>query len=267
MSWSRSRKQKRPRSSAVLQNEATWNCASRTLWASRPGSIDRARRKLSANRPVPTSATSASATSETTKAPRTRCSPALVVVDALCFRLSLRFARRQCIAGASPVRIAAPAHNSTAKPTISGWRLNSLLIGMLTGGISHASEPASHSDRPTPRRDAMAAINRLSVINCRTSRPGPAPIASRMPNSFCRTVARASCRLATFAATIRNSTTHTAIRIRRGFSSRACAPKCPSQTGIRAAAVALVGLRRGLRDAAARRPALRSSPARWSLPA
>ena len=53
------------------------------------------------------------------------------------------------------------------------------------------------------------AIRMLSVSNCRTMRPRPAPSAARTAISRCRAVARASSRFATFAHAI-SSTSVTA---------------------------------------------------------
>ena len=52
---------------------------------------------------------------------------------------------------------------------------------------------------------ASSPCNALSVSSCCTRRTRLAPIDSRVLNSFCRAVARANCRLATFAQAITNT--------------------------------------------------------------
>ena len=86
-----------------------------------------------------------------------------------------------------------------------------------------------------PASAPNAASTRLSVSSCRATRQRLAPRAMRTLSSLLRAVARASCRLATFAPTIRNSTKQTAIRIRSGASSKACIPRCAFHTGTRLA--------------------------------
>ena len=55
----------------------------------------------------------------------------------------------------------------------------------------------------------------LSVSSCRTRRPRPAPIASRVAISFCRAEARASSRLATFAQAVQSTRAATPSSIRK----------------------------------------------------
>ena len=117
------------------------------------------------------------------------------------------------------------------------------------GGSIQRSERPSQAASAMPASAPIAASNRLSVRSCRARRQRPAPRAMRTLSSLRRAVARASCRLATFAPTIRNSTKQTAIRIRSGASSTVCIPRCAFHTGIRLAWKPSAGPRRFLRQA------------------
>src|SRR5438034_8852551 len=79
-----------------------------------------------------------------------------------------------------------------------------------------AKDPNASTDPSAP---PVKERRRLSVNNCRTRRPRPAPMDSRSAISLWRTEARASRRLATFAQAI-NSTSPKA-------------PKITEATGIR----------------------------------
>ena len=74
----------------------------------------------------------------------------------------------------------------------------------------------------------------LSIINCRTMRPRPAPMASRTPISRCRADARASSRLATLAHAISSTSAATPISTKSGVaycSRRNVHPVPPEKTG------------------------------------
>ena len=83
---------------------------------------------------------------------------------------------------------------------------------------------AKSSPTPAPRNERI----RFPIINCRMTRPRPAPIASRMAISLRREVPRASSRLAIFTQAISN--TRPAITITTAETPRNILPSSPGRT-------------------------------------
>ena len=137
------------------------------------------------------------------KPPPTACACARIVVAR-----STRDARR---AGASPKSATAASESNSVNASTGRSR------GMRPPSAARATRSrlpqlATSSPPAAPTR----ASTRLSVNNCLTSRPRPAPSASRTPISRPRAMARARRRLATFAQTISSNSETPAIRINRG---------------------------------------------------
>ena len=119
-------------------------------------------------------------------------------------RSATRFGFDACIAGASPASSAghagdAASVNSSTRPSMrrSNDERNRQRQTAPTPPLD-----VTHQASSVPPTAPSIDITTASVTSWRTRRPRPAPIASRMPISFCRPDARASSMLATFAQAI-----------------------------------------------------------------
>ena len=78
--------------------------------------------------------------------------------------------------------------------------------GIVSGGTSARIAGSAAYASAVPTAPAASASSRLSVSNCCTSRPRPAPSAARTVISRCRAAALESIRFETFAHAISSST-------------------------------------------------------------
>ncbi len=83
-------------------------------------------------------------------------------------------------------------------------------------GTRNESDCPSHRTSVIPATAPPRVSSSVSTRSCIASRERRAPSAIRMPNSLWWETARASSRLATFAHTISNRSTESAIKIRSG---------------------------------------------------
>ena len=161
--------------------------------------------QLRTSRPAPTSRTIASANSATTSArriPRVAAPPETLLPPSSPEGRKSR--RNAVIAGASPTRIPARREMARAQPSTRRSRLTSFRRGRLPGAKARMRRmPAKASS--VPISPETAASRTLSVSNCRTIRPALAPSAARTAISRARATLRASERLATLAAAMRNT--------------------------------------------------------------
>ena len=177
----------------------------RTRSGLNPGSMLFTYRQLRTSRPAPTSSTIASANSATTRARRIR---RVDVPPETLLPLSSPDGRRSrrnvVIAGASPTRIPARREMARAQPRTRRSRLTSFRRGKLSGPKARISRMPPKASS-VPINPETAASRTLSVSSCRTIRPAFAPSAARTAISRARAVLRASERLVTLAAAMRNT--------------------------------------------------------------
>ena len=115
-----------------------------------------------------------------------------------------RSMRDACTAGTTPnSRLAATEATSVKASTRPSIPISAARGSPSGASATNAATPQRASTRPAPAD--TAASSRLSVINCATIRPRPAPSAARTASSLARPVARAISRFATFAHAINNT--------------------------------------------------------------
>ena len=188
-------------------------------------------RKLRMNRPAPTRATVANATSAITRRLRVRCEAAPAVSLRLpSLRTSFRLERNTNMAGESP-RSKRPARKPRPYTQECGRSVRM--------GVDRESDARHHAEqRPLhPQQHQQAHTGACGGQHQRLCEhlygdaQRPAPSAQRIPNSLCRPTARASRRLATLAQTISSTTNENANRIPSGARSNSLTPLCCSQVG------------------------------------
>ena len=108
----------------------------------------------------------------------------------------------------SPARHVAPSVNASTRTSMR----RSKASGIGKGRLSDATADVIHHASSVPPIAPSSEIRRASVTSWRTSRLRLAPIARRMPISFCRPDARASSMLATLAHAISSTRPTTVIR-------------------------------------------------------
>ena len=193
------------------------NRPKRTLAESNPGWIARILRKLRTNRPAPTSATVAKATSAITSRLRVRREAAPAVSLRLpSLRTSFRLDRNTNNAGARPEINAAVTQARAVNPRMRPFKSRVVPNGNPMLGTSASSDPCIHNSIRMPTPAPAAASTSVSVSICVATRQRPAPRAKRIPNSRCRPTERASRRFATLKQTISSTTNETASRIASG---------------------------------------------------
>ena len=147
-------------------------------------------------RPAPITSTSASATSATTSADRSRLCE--VVAKEPFFKASTRSGRVACSAGITPAMSPESSEIPSANPSTAGSSRTSSSRGMVFGAsATRASTP--HAASSTPKRPPPSESRTASVKSCRTMRARPLPSAARIANSRSRAAPRARSMLATLA--------------------------------------------------------------------
>ena len=175
---------------------------------SNPGLMLRSLSRVRSSRPAPVSTTIDSATCSTTRLlpPAKRF---IVLVRELAFRSEETLAPALRMAGN------APKHMPASKVTTT---------------VNSRTVRASAAPRAAPINDN----SRLSVNNCRMTRPRPAPSARRTAISVERDVPRASRRPATFAHAISSTAPTAAMSRTSGLPNRSRMPSSPLCAGNRA---------------------------------
>ena len=203
-----------------------------------PRSMEVALRRLRRNSVAPTSSTSESATWVTTRTLRNAETPE-TAERAGVFLDDVTPGRTACerIAGASPktmpVTMARIAVKTSTRP--SGVKSKTMGIGNGSESCDSARVAQKASTRPNAA-PASASSDALGK-QLRDSRERLAPMASRMPISFCLAAARASSRFATFAQAISSTRPTTTIMMPASPSS-----VLPSPNGMPPAAFSGRGL-------------------------
>jgi hypothetical protein len=87
-------------------------------------------------------------------------------------------------AGARPATSPAARVTPTVNARTRASSLKSNARGMGMGRVTDMAARVSDHARTTPAAAPIAAMSRLSVTNCCTSRPWVAPMASRIPISL-----------------------------------------------------------------------------------
>ncbi len=170
-----------------------------------PRSTVTSRMKLETKSPAPTTSMTASATSATTRAERTRCFIRPPVADRPPSRSdACRFGRDNCSAGITPQRrpvttaaIAATRRTRKSRPTVASRGRSS--------GIEARSTLTPHSAMSSATASPAIDNTRLSTNKLRAMRHRLAPRAARTDISLDRFAALTSIRLATLAQAIRRT--------------------------------------------------------------
>ena len=193
-----------PRSAYVLIGGVRLKVTRRV--ASNPGSIAWRWRRLRRSSPAPTRSTRASATCETTSAPRRRCRTGAAPVRPPSFNEGTSDTREACRPGTRPNTMPVISETPAVKARTRGSRRTESRPG-IPGGLVRTTKSTSQFATSSPARAPRAASSTLSARSCRTSLRRPAPSEARIATSFSRAAARASRRLATLVAAIRSTNT------------------------------------------------------------
>ena len=159
------------------------------------------------------SAATMSSSAVTAICPATRPSPSVQPREADASpRKSAAMSRFEaCTPGARPASSAAITATASVNASTRPSTRRSKVSGSGSGRLIEAAIDATHHARSKAAAAPAADSTIASVRSCRTSRPRLAPIASRMPISFCRLDARASSMLATLAHAISSTRPTTVI--------------------------------------------------------
>ena len=214
--------------------------------------------------PAPTSRTTARATSETTKAFRSRRVPALAPSwRAPSLSESWTSGREPARAGARPQAAAVSSDTSAVKPRTGALRRTGPSPARFAGERATRSWTPQRASR-RPSAPPQSASSRFSVMSCHRTCAREAPSAVRIAISRTREVPRASSRLATFAHAISRTNATAPKRTRRiGRIS----PAISSWIGTRRTAPARVVVRKLPRQARGDRLHLRPRLLEASRPA
>ena len=182
-----------------------------------PRLAERRLTKLRISSPEPISTSTASATSDTTRALRSSL-PGRPAVPPRppSVRAAFRFTPDARIAGRIPNRIPVASEAPKANTKSRASNRASWSLGMLSGpsrAASSVAPRASTSPAAPPASDRIV----LSARSCPAMRPRVAPMAARTASSFRRPVPRASSKLATLAQAISSSNPTAPARISRGW--------------------------------------------------
>ncbi len=194
-------------------------CRVRTDSARKPGSTPCRRQSARSSRPDAISSATEAVTSATTRTERSRSVRRSDPVRAPSRSPLVSDSRQARSAGTTPKPMPVSPVSSAANPSMRRSTPGTSAIGSAFGtrrAISGTTATAS----ATPSAPPHAARIRLSVINWRTSRSRPAPIAVRTASSRRRESARARRRFARFVHAI--SRTPTAAPRRATSRSRLC---------------------------------------------
>ena len=172
--------------------------------------------KLLIINPAPTSSTSESAISAATSRLRRRCCPPPAPLRPPSFSVSFKSGFEASSAGAVPNTKPVNSEHAAVNPNTRPSRSNFIQKGM-SMGIALSSRSSPHSASTNPSAPLIKPSSKLSVSSCRKMRLRFAPSAARIAISFCRAVARASNRLATFTQAINNTKPTTPSRIKSAF--------------------------------------------------
>ncbi len=177
-------------------------------------------RTVRSSSPAPITSATASATSPTTRARRSRCRPDVVRCPPSLSAVAVASPVR-CSSGASPKTTPAASATASVKASTRQSSDTPADRGRLSGNaVSRARRPPTAKTRPSAAPSSES--RHPSAMNCRSSRPRLAPSADRTASSLCRDSARASSRLARFAHAI-SSTNSTA-----PWSTQTAVPALPT---------------------------------------
>ncbi len=185
---------------------------SKRLWVSKPGSIFCACCRLRTNKPVPTSAIRASATSHTTSPLRSRTVPDPPASERAPERSALFTSAAEARkAGASPKSTPVKTASTAVKPKTRASQSSCTASCRRNGGRNDHSNERPQYAIAKPAAAPSTASSTDSVSSCRTSRERVAPSAARILISRERALARASSRFARLTQAMSSTTATTVI--------------------------------------------------------